>query len=693
MRRITIINTQRCVVLQRTIILLTMGRYGDLQIPSLLLWCLLLVTLMPVSSKAKLTDLMGERQRCNNEGEIFPVNTILDTKKCFRCICKNGYVECDEGCRVTDGCHLLIPKKPEECCSHCRGCMYRGKFHESGTEWTELGEPCRVLTCEAAIVTEADLQCYTPCRNPLHPTAGKCCPTCPGCRINGQNVTKERDVTIPEDPCVKCHCEGTRMTCVKKACPILQCALSYQKRAPGECCPSCTGKRWRIHVKATCMVGESFLMDEQRMEKDRCTHCKCANETAICKRKTCPVLECDPDMQKTKPGDCCPQCPPVEEVKTDCTVGGKTYQDGESWQLDPCKSCMCHRGEPRCAMQRCQPRSEPCLPGYKSVKRPGQCCSECLENDGVCTVFGDPHYKTFDGKFFSFQGSCKYQLAADCTNQSFSIRVTNDARNTRHYAWTKTISLKSGDLRVNLGQKLRVKVNGKRIEPPYFSEAVAILRQNGSVAVSTQVGVNLLWDGGGLLEVSVSAAFKGKLCGLCGNYNSVAQDDLTTRRGKLLTDLDIWKFGNSWRVGGKRACGRPNENPYKKPQCKPKNGKNPCRYLKDSIQFGECDSKLNPHNYYEACLQDMCECPGGNCYCEALTAYSHECTRLGVILPDWRRDTRCRYGRTSGRKGDKRPLKIDAKNHGLGPVQPGYHIPPNLHLVKPSPRLPRLPIK
>lgn len=86
---------------------------------------------------------------------------------------------------------------------------------------------------------------------------------------------------------------------------------------------------------------------------------------------------------------------------------------------------------------------------WKILKRDDQSQNEffwsgnfVVIGDGVCTVFGDPHYRTFDGKFFSFQGSCKYQLAADCTNHTFSIRVTNDGRSTRSSAWTKTIAIK-----------------------------------------------------------------------------------------------------------------------------------------------------------------------------------------------------------------------------------------------------------
>lgn len=60
-------------------------------------------------------------------------------------------------------------------------------------------------------------------------------------------------------------------------------------------------------------------------------------------------------------------------------------------------------------------------------------------------MFGDPHYRTFDGKFFSFKGACKYQLASDCSGHTFSVRVTNDARSTRFSAWTKTIAIKVSD--------------------------------------------------------------------------------------------------------------------------------------------------------------------------------------------------------------------------------------------------------
>lgn len=273
-----------------------------------------------------------------------------------------------------------------------------------------------------------------------------------------------------------------------------------------------------------------------------------------------------------------------------------------------------------------------------------------VSDNGVCTVFGDPHYKTFDGKFYSFQGSCKYQLVTDCLgNNSFSIRVTNDPRHTKFSSWTRTVSIKVEDIKINLGQKLRVKVNGKKVELPYsLQEYIMIIKENDTLQVKINIGIDIVWDGKGFLEVSASIKYKGKLCGLCGNFNSIAQDDMTMRNKKIVNDSEVWKFANSWKVGGKKACGRSNES-NKRTYCRQRSNRH-CKTLKYNGQFGECGSKLSPSNYYEACVQDMCECPNDNCYCESLAAYARECERLNVILPDWRQDTGCRNTGISRKK-------------------------------------------
>lgn len=45
-----------------------------------------------------------------------------------------------------------------------------------------------------------------------------------------------------EDPCVTCRCNMGRLTCAKKACPVLHCPVSRIVQGAGECCPRCKGK-------------------------------------------------------------------------------------------------------------------------------------------------------------------------------------------------------------------------------------------------------------------------------------------------------------------------------------------------------------------------------------------------------------------------------------------------------------------
>lgn len=149
-----------------------------------------------------------------------------------------------------------------------------------------------------------------------------------GCTLNGQTVQDGREVTLSEDPCLKCSCSNRRLTCVKKACPILQCPLAKQIQLPGECCPKCSEKRTIKPFPGRCILGKGFYDDGKRYNPDKCSTCTCVNGTSICRRETCPVLECSPTYQKLTPGECCPHCRdlPVAKARSTCTYEGKTYQ-------------------------------------------------------------------------------------------------------------------------------------------------------------------------------------------------------------------------------------------------------------------------------------------------------------------------------------------------------------------------------
>lgn len=80
---------------------------------------------------------------------------------------------------------------------------------------------------------------------------------------------------------------------------------------------------------------------------------------------------------------------------------------------------------------------------------------------------------------------------------------------------------------MNLGDKMRVKVNGERVMVPYKRENFAtVTRTSDSVLVETYLGVKVIWDGNSFLEVSVPASYKGKLSLKRGRYGNRANYQL-----------------------------------------------------------------------------------------------------------------------------------------------------------------------
>lgn len=614
----------------------------------------LLLYFFSFSSIECISTIMGKPTPCFNEGEQIAVNHI-DKRNCYSCSCKNGFVECQiyVDCPRTEGCHMLVEKTDDGCCQKCQGCNYRGVVHASSTEWTDPRDPCKVMRCEAGIITQSTLRCHTPCGNNMQPPEpGKCCPTCPGCNINGQTATNDREVTS-DDPCVKCRCEenplghGKFMTCSKQACPVLQCGPSHQVQREGECCPRCVGTRTLYKPPGKCILYNEMYENGEKRKQNQCTLCECQNETSFCVRESCPVLDCAPDMMKKKPKSCCHECkaPQIENFERQCTYDGKNYEEGAQWHLDHCSSCTCHHGMPSCAKTHCNATLS-CPPGAKLVHKEGKCCEECEENDGVCTVFGDPHYNTFDGKFFSFQGIGKYQLVSDCHAHTFSIRVANMFKTKdKTSTSTKRVSIKYGDIRVILGQRFRTRVNGDEIQIPYKIDGkIRIEREKDKVLLTLSNDVKLLWSGRSFLEVTVPKGFRNRLCGLCGNFNVNVQDDMRVRKGPVVSDAHLMRFGTSWCVG--RNCARQRKRTEQMRPCrrKPRDPfveRNTCKYLTSTEIWNRCTSILNNQKYLEACVMDMCDCPGGKCYCESLTAYARECQRLGVTLKSWQAHTYC----------------------------------------------------
>ena len=273
----------------------------------------------------------------------------------------------------------------------------------------------------------------------------------------------------------------------------------------------------------------------------------------------------------------------------------------------------------------------------------------CLTDGPTCVATGDPHYQTFDFQYYDFQGDCEYILSTPCDSDEFSIIVGNTAHN-EFVSCTEqvTILVPGENLKIVLGRGGggTVTINGE-IQPNNGDEmkgltgGVEVVRTGGHPHVFlTAQGIRVFWDGSYRVEVTVSTAWQGRLCGLCGNYNNDASDDFMTPAGDLAATADV--FGTSWVTGNTTDCGLLDVPPRCSGDIRA-DAELICSVLATGV-FAPCNAVVDPTPFIEDCVFDFCNCNDedrDDCYCSSLATYASACSAAGVPILNWR-DFYCR---------------------------------------------------
>ncbi|XP_074980690.1 kielin/chordin-like protein isoform X9 [Caretta caretta] len=585
---------------------------------------------------------------CMYDGQEHADGTSWFSSPCVSCLCTHGIATCAQ-IRCLGSC-LQPVQVPGECCPLCAGfspdCMFEGQPYSPGESFQPSLDPCEICTCERLAVGGPHVRCYrrqcpslVGCpRSQIQPPGPQhCCPTCAQALSNCTAELAGNELQAADDPCYTCQCKDLTWVCVHQGCPQLSCPPAEQFTPQGACCPICD--------ECVIEAGERRVSDgESWMDsEDDCVSCTCHRGHVECHVAACEPVECQGSLRRVRmPGSCCYEC---QDPEGSCSYQGQRYPASERWQVDTCTTCTCVSGEVHCQIQPCPPAA--CAADETPALAPGTCCPRCLPRPATCLAFGDPHYRTFDGRTLHFQGTCTYVLAQDCQREDFSIHVTNDDRGRPGVAWTKEVTVRVGDTVVQLLQDWLVRVDGQVVTLPFLKEPhLYVERQTNTVLLNTNIGVKVLWSGRSQLEVSVPGTYKGHTCGLCGNFNGHPQDDTRLRSGQLARSEAA--FGNSWRVlsgngtGGPCADGR-DVDPCKEAGYRARKEANArCKVLKSGA-FEPCHPLVPPEPFFAACVYDLCGAGAEPCLCDALEAYAALCRRAGLAL-SWRSPTLCAVG-------------------------------------------------
>uniref|UniRef100_A0A8C4DJ53 von Willebrand factor n=1 Tax=Dicentrarchus labrax TaxID=13489 RepID=A0A8C4DJ53_DICLA len=325
------------------------------------------------------------------------------------------------------------------------------------------------------------------------------------------------------------------------------------------------------------------------------------------------------------------QCPPPL-IRAECDTGEKGLECARTCQnLDlPCVSlacipgCLCPPGTVRHRRDCIAPEQCPCYHNnrpYASGQTISVDCNTCGAAQRRCAMV-----------CAALWGRGITSVLMDMCNGeegSFRVLVENEACGIVGHRCAKAITIfyQGGLIVMQAGEVTRSQ----------------IVRSGQFYTLLLGKHISLSWDKGTRLLVHISATYRGRVCGLCGNFDGNVNNDLMSSNNQL--EVDSSHFGNSWKVipscadvtQVKSGAMFPLDNIVKLVTVEQS-----CRLITGPL-FRECNSQVDPEPYVEMCVEAACSCPSVGdcaCFCDVIAAYAQTCSERGVSI-SWRSNDLC----------------------------------------------------
>ncbi|XP_069079243.1 mucin-5AC-like [Pleurodeles waltl] len=395
-----------------------------------------------------------------------------------------------------------------------------------------------------------------------------------------------------------------------------------------------------------------------------------------------------PTVPITSPTTTAPTSTSTKPSTTPATTtvpGCPPKQLNETWTINNCTVATC-RGNNVVTIEpvKCpEVKVVTCESGFPPIKVYSEdgCCYH-YECECVCSGWGDPHYITFDGTYYTFLDNCTYTLVKQITPRydNFHILIDNYFCNSEDgLSCPQSLYIYYGSSEVMLTRTL---YKGKMTNRIRFNKEWVIpsFTKNG-ISIST-AGINMIVN---IPEINAYISFSGMIFvvklpfnlfgnnteGQCGTCSNNKKDDCRMPDGTIVADCS--KMAPHWKVNvtEKPYCNLPppppptsiptkvppTERPCKTPEL--------CKVILSDV-FADCHALVPPQSYYQGCVFDGCRISNMSVQCSSLEIYATLCVANGVCL-DWRSkiNGQCPYSCPQGKVyqacGPAQPATCDSR--------------------------------
>ncbi|XP_060899409.1 mucin-5B-like [Labrus mixtus] len=245
----------------------------------------------------------------------------------------------------------------------------------------------------------------------------------------------------------------------------------------------------------------------------------------------------------------------------------------------------------------------------------------------VCSTFGNNHWKTYDGEFFRLQSDCLHLLTSECKANYESFNIQMRRSNENDMPIISNIMMKLDGVIVELYKGL-VKVDGNKVELPYAKFGVTVRMTTSAIFVHSNLGIKAIWNMEDSLDIVLDEKYQNQTCGLCGNFDGVANDFIEEGSKLSVADYaDINKVDSC-------VVDEQSQLPY----C---GNRGQCNKIFSAPEFKSCKNLLDKKAFVLICMTDVCYNNTEPRVCQTVSEFSRECVHAGGEPEQWRTESFC----------------------------------------------------